>query len=317
MAQRLDCIVAGSCVADLLTRPVPLEEPIGGGVLVETDPVVLLSGGITANSGITLARLGMKVGVLSYVGDDAWGPVLRSMFTEAGVDDALLLTHPTDATSTTVVAIDPSGERSFFHCVGAPKLMDKTFFLDRMDVFAQTRMLLLGYYSLMPNLEPDLPEVFAAVRKAGCKTALDASGTGGTMHPLDRILPELDVYVPSLNESEHQTGETDPQKILRIYRECGAPGVVGVKLGGTEGVLLSETADEYVHVESCTPPGDVIDTTGAGDSFYAGLVAGLLNSMSLAEAGRLGCAAAACCVTAVGGNAGARGWETTAKLAGA
>ena len=102
--------------------------------------------------------------------------------------------------------IDPSGERSFAHCVGAPKLMDKALFLEHLDLFARSRMMLIGYYSLMPNLEGDLPEVLAAIRKTGCQTALDAAGDGGTMQPLDRILPHVDVYVPSHNEATHQTG---------------------------------------------------------------------------------------------------------------
>ena len=51
------------------------------------------------------------------------------------------------------------------------------------------------------------------------------------MQPLDRILPHLDVYVPSHNEATHQTGLTDPREIIETYRACGAPGLLGVKLG--------------------------------------------------------------------------------------
>ena len=39
--------------------------------------------------------------------------------------------------------------------------MDKAVFLANLDLFARSRMMLVGYYSLMPNLEPDLPEVLA------------------------------------------------------------------------------------------------------------------------------------------------------------
>jgi len=176
--------------------------------------------------------------------------------------------------------------------------------------------MLLGYYSLMPKLEVELPRVFAALREAGCMTAMDAAGDGGAMQPLDRILPHLDVWVPSRNEAEHQTGLTDPQKMIDLYRGCGAPGVVGVKLGGTEGVLLSEKDGEYIHAPSCEPPGDVIDTTGAGDSFYAGLLTGLLGGMSLLDAGKLGCAAGACCVAALGGNTGGKGLAETKAITG-
>ncbi len=57
--------------------------------------------------------------------------------------------------------------------------MDKALFLVHLDLFARSRMTLIGYYSLMPNLEGDLPEVLAAIRGTGCRTALDAAGSGG------------------------------------------------------------------------------------------------------------------------------------------
>ncbi len=312
----IDCVVAGSCVVDLLVRGVSLDSPIGHGVLHETGPQLITGGGITSNSGVTMARLGMKIAIFSLVGNDAWAPVIRHLYQAEGIDDTPLLTHETGSTSTTVVMIDPTGERSFYHCVGAPKLLKASDFLDQMPLWRRSRMLLLGYYSLMPNLEPDLPQVLEKVRAAGCRTALDAAGDGGAMEPLDRILPYLDVYVPSLGEATHQTGETDPRTIIKRYRSCGAPGLLGVKLGGTRGVMLSPKPDDYLHVESCEAPGEVVDTTGAGDSFYAGLLTGLLKDLPLEQAGKLGTAAGACCVTSVGGSTGGRSYDETARIAG-
>ncbi len=315
MPQPLDCVVIGSCVVDLLCRPVDLDKPIGGGVLHHADPVVLTAGGITMNSGVTMARLGVRVGVLTYVGNDAWAPVVRKLMRDEHIHDELVLTHATGATSTTVVLIDHKAERSFFHCVGAPKLLDAQALLERFDALSRAKYVLLGYYSLMPNLESDLPEVFRKLRAAGCKTAMDAAGAGGTMQPLDRILPHLDVYVPSLAEAQHQTGKSDPKEIIRIYRGCGAPGILGVKLG-KQGVMLSPKADEYLSIPIVEPPAPLVDTTGAGDSFYGGFLAGLIKGLPLDQAGRLGAAAAACCVTVVGGSTGGRDYATTSRLAG-
>lgn len=221
MSKQFDCVLCGSCVADVLIRPVPLGVAIGYGRLVHAEPITVTTGGIVNNSGIAMSRLGMKIAAFSYVGRDDFGAVVRRRLESEGIDCSLLLTHPTAATSTTAVLIDPNTERSFAHCVGAPKSIDKTLMLANLDVFARSRMTLIGYYSLMPNLEPDLPEVLAAIRQTGCRTALDAAGDGGTMHPLDRILPHLDAYVPSHDEATHQTGETDPRKIIDIYRRCG------------------------------------------------------------------------------------------------
>ena len=302
-------------MADILCRPVNLDVAIGGGRLLNTEPLQVVTGGIVNNSGVAMARLGMKAAAFTYVGRDEWARLIRGRLETEGLECTGLLEHPTASTSTTVVLIDPSGERSFAHCVGAPKLMDRQLFLDHLDLFARSRMTLIGYYSLMPNLEGDLPEILAAVRQTGCKTALDCAGSGGSMRPLDRILPHLDVYVPSLNEASHQTGLADPQAILTLYRGCGAAGLLGVKLG-SKGVLLSPAADEYVEIPAITPPGAIVDTTGAGDCFYAGLLTGLLRGMDVCSAGLLGAAAGACCITALGATTGIRDFAATARLAG-
>lgn len=315
MTKVFDCVLCGSCVADILVRPVPLTAPVGAGRLFHVQPIEVVTGGIVSNSGIAMARLGMKVAAFSYVGRDDFGEIILHRLEKEGIDCRRLIPHPTGATSTTAVLIDPSGERSFAHCVGAPKLMNKGTFLDNLDLFAQSRMALIGYYSLMPNLEPDLPAVLAAIRETGCRTALDAAGDGGAMQPLDRILPHVDVYVPSRDEGAHQTGETDPHRMIDVYRNCGATGLLGVKLG-SKGALLSPAAGEYVEIPCVAPPGPVLDTTGAGDSFLAGLLTGLLKDMDTARAGRLGAATGACCVAGLGASAGLRNFEQTAQLAG-
>jgi len=112
------------------------------------------------------------------------------------------------------------------------------------------------------------------------------------------------VFVPSLHEASAQTGLHEPEEILQRYREAGAPGVIGVKLGA-EGALLSwADGGEVLHIPARVPPGEVVDSTGAGDAFLGGLITGLERGLSLAEAGRLGAAAGACAVTGRGGFSG-------------
>jgi len=311
----IDCVLCGSCVVDILVRPISLDQPIGGGRLLHADPIGMTTGGIVSNAGIALVRLGMRAEAFSLVGDDEWAELIRRRYAQENLGTARLLTRAGGATSTTAVLIDPSGERSFAHCVGVPKQMDGRLFRDNLDLFARSRMTLIGYYSLMPNLEHDLVDVLKEIRATGCQTALDAAGDGGTMQPLDAALPHLDVYVPSLAEARHQTGKNEPQEILEVYRSCGAPGLLGVKLGA-DGALISPQAGQFIKIDQVPAPGPVVDTTGAGDCFYAGLLGGLLQGLSAAEAGRLAAATGACCVTGLGATAGLRTYEETLQLAG-
>jgi sugar/nucleoside kinase (ribokinase family) len=314
MQKNLDCIVCGSCVVDVLVRPVELDSPIGVGRLIRSEPLVLTTGGIVSNAGVTLARLGMKAAAFTYVGDDPWAAVIRERYAAEGLDTNELVTRVEAATSTSAVLIDAAGERSFVHCVGAPRLLDGPAFRERMELFRRSRAMLLGYYPLLPNLMDELPDVLDEIREAGCLTALDAAGDGGALEPLSKLLPYLDVYVPSLAEAIHQTGVDDPRRIVASFRDAGAKGLVGVKLG-SRGVLLSPVAGEFVDVPAVAAPGPVVDTTGAGDCFLGGLLAGLLRGMNVADAGRLGAAAGACCVTGLGATTSIRNFESTAALA--
>src|SRR5204863_1003815 len=99
MEKRFDCVVVGSCVVDVLARPVPLSQPIGAGRLLESEPLLLTTGGIVSNSSIAMARLGMRVAAFSYVGNDEWAGVIRRRYAAEGIDTSALVMHPTGATS--------------------------------------------------------------------------------------------------------------------------------------------------------------------------------------------------------------------------
>lgn len=309
----IDCIICGTCVADILVRPVPLSAPVGGGKLIHVDPIDVTTGGIVCNTGIAMRRLGMRVAASSLVGADQWGSLIRSRLEAERLDTAALAVHPTLATSTTAVLIDPSGERSFAHHVGAPHAIDVAFLRSQSGFFAKSRLAVIGYFGLLPSLEPAFAEGVAVVKAAGCTVAVETAGSGGNIAELAPALRLVDIYVPSLDEAAHQTGLHDPREIIDCYRGHGAAGLVGVKLG-TKGVVLSPAAGEFIDIPCIEPPGPVADTTGAGDAFLAGLLTGILRGLSPREAGLLGAATAACCVTGLGATAGLRSFDETLLL---
>jgi sugar/nucleoside kinase (ribokinase family) len=282
---------------------------------METEPLVLTTGGIVSNAGITMARLGMRVAAFTYLGDDEWAEVVRRRFAGEGIDTSALETRSERATSTSAVLIDASGERSFAHYAGAPRLLDKQALLGQLELFARSRAMLIGYYPLMTQLQNDLPEVLAAIRETGCLTAMDAAGDGGTMEPLARILPQLDFYFPSEVEARNQTGCATVDAMIEAFRAAGARGWLGIKMG-ERGAVVSPPSGEVIEISPVKPPGPVVDTTGAGDCFYAGLITGVLRGLSPVNCGKLAAATGACCVTGLGATTAIGSYDETANLAG-
>ena len=311
----LDCIVSGECCVDLPIRPVPIDRPLQDNKLHRIDPVVIGSGGIVSNAGRVMSALGLNVAGLGCVGDDHWGTHLLETFSQSGMNNDLMIRCEGQVTSATAVIIDPSGEQVFAYHGGASRLLSREMILDRLDVFAQAKVALFGYYGLFGSLENDLPECLAAIRQTGCLTVMDAAGDGGTLSPLDKILPHLDAYFPSEREGLAQTGATEPREMIEKLRHFNTDAIIGIKLGH-RGALLSPTNGEWLEIPAITPPGPVLDTTAAGDSFVAGYIAGIVNGLPVLDSARLAAASGACCVTGIGAVAGIRNLAETKVLAG-
>lgn len=315
MTSSLDAVVGGTCVADILVRPVSLESPIGGGRLFHVEPVEFTTGGIVCNTGLAMQRLGAAVGAAALLGDDLWGREITARLTAAGVDTSAVERRAGGATSTTAALIDSGGERSFAHHVGVAGALDVEFLRRHAATFARAPFAVLGYVGLLPGLEPNLADAVAVLRAAGCRVVLESGGAGGALADLGPALPGVAVFVPSLDEARAQTGLTTPAEIIACYRGHGAAGIVGVKCGA-QGSVISPVPGNLIDVPCIAAPGPVVDTTGAGDCFLAGLVVGLGRRMPVEVAARLGAATAACCVTRMGATAGVRGLRETLQLAG-
>ncbi len=310
----IEVVVCGLATVDIVTRPVSLDQAVGSGRLVPMDRIEATTGGIVSNSGIALSRLGIRTAAIACVGSDAWADLIRQRFQAEGIETQAFMTNATDPTSATVVLVDQSGQRSFLFCSGAAPRLSTDHVLQQQRLIRGAKWMLLGYFSLFPEFDRQLSGILRKVRASGCKTALDCAGTGGTAVALQPILPHLDLYVPSYDEAVFQTGLTDPRKILQQFRDWGASHIVGLKLGA-QGALLSPAPNEFMEIQAIRPPRPVIDTTGAGDAFYAGLIAGLVRGKSLSEAGRIGAATGAACVTALGASSGLMSWPETCRLA--
>lgn len=305
----MDAAVFGLIVADVIAEPMPVRNPPAPGGLVTVNSITLTTGGNVCNTAVAMAKLGMKVAAAGAVGADELGQTVIKLLGSAGVDTSAVFTTDKAQTSATVVAVEPGGERCFFHTPGPTPLLDADDFRRCIPVFSRSAFVQIGYFGLLRALTPQLPALLAELRALAPQTrvALD------TLNPPDRwdllcpILPHLDVFAPSRPEATLLSGETTPGKMVAFFRRHMPRGIIGIKLDA-EGCYLDDS-HSAVLVPACRIK--VVDTTGAGDTWFAGLLTAMRRGMSLRDAGRFANRVAADCCTAIGASAGVRSFEET------
>ena len=209
----------------------------------------------------------------------------------------------------TIAAVDRSGERTFFHVPAATTLLDAAAFRRCFELFAKCAYVQVGYFGLLPSLTEDLPAVLAELRKAAPRTkiAFDTVNPPAKRELLEPILPHLDIFCPSRTEAAVLTGEREPAAMVKAFRRQMKGGLIGIKLDA-DGCYLDDGA------RAITCPAykiEVVDTTGAGDTWFGALLVALQRKMPLEQAGRFANRAAADCCTALGAAAGVKTFDET------
>ncbi len=306
----MDAAIFGVIVADLIAEGLDLRKPPAPGALAILPSLTLTTGGNASNSATAMAKLGMQVAAAGLVGDDVLGKAIVDQLKAAGVETSHVFTHPTAQTSATVVAVEPGGERVFFHTPGVTSLIDAGVFRRCFPLFRQCQWLQIGYFGLLPALTADLPELLAHLRREApqLKIALDTLNPPAPWAQLEPILPHLDLFAPSRSEAAALTGETEPARMAAKFRQfMPSQSVIAIKLDST-GCYIDSSEGAFI-VPSYSI--NVIDTTGAGDTWFGGLLTGLIKKMPLRQAAQLANRAAADCCTALGASAGVRSFEET------
>jgi sugar/nucleoside kinase (ribokinase family) len=223
-------------------------------------------GGAGANVAAHLAALGTPVVLAACVGDDLPGQALCRDLVDAGVTLAVR-TVPGSPTGTIISLVEPGGERSMLADRGANLALQP----DDVPIPAPGSHLHLSGYTLL-GAGPRAAGLaaMAAARAAGCTVSVDPASTGPlTAYGVDRWLADTaaaTVLLPNADEARLLTGCTDPAGAARAL--AGRHPVVVVSLGA-DGALWA-AGDVLVHRPA--QPAHVVDTTGAGDAFTAGVL---------------------------------------------
>ncbi|MCD7897372.1 MAG: carbohydrate kinase family protein, partial [Planctomycetaceae bacterium] len=358
--ERPEAVVLGLICLDVIPG-FPAGSTAGGalfvpGKLIEITDAVLSSGGATSNTGLALHRLGFDVRIAGKIGDDTFGRALLDIFrAEAEHLARDMIISPDEGTSYSIVLNPPGQDRMIMHSVGP----NATFIsADVPDETLSARLVHFGYPPLMKKIyENDGAELeclFRRAKAAGATTSLDMarpdpdspSGRLDWRAYLKRVLPTVDVFVPSIDELvfmldrdrfaelEQRANGGNPASHLSMDEiramaddvlACG-PAMAGFKLGD-EGFYLKVTddparlagmgaltpadADAWLGVELASPCRSVTvaGTIGSGDCTIAGFLGGLLRGTGPEEAVAMAVASGAASVEVRDANTGVPPWD--------
>lgn len=304
----LDVLCLGIFVADALGRPINKIPQWRQLELV--DQIELHTGGCANNTGIGLVRLGLNVGCAGKVGCDGFGDFILKTLANEGIDTRGMLRDTSANTSFTFVMIAPDGERAFFHYLGA----NATYTIDDIDfdIIASSRILHVGGSFIMPRLDGQpTADLLKRAREMGVLTCLDTvyNGDIDAFTILKPSLLYLDYFLPSIDEARLMTNQTEPRDVARFLMDQGV-GTVALKMGAEGSFVMSNGFEKHIPAFRT----DVIDTSGAGDSWIAGFLAGVAKGFDLETCARLGSAMGALCCREIGTTAGLKGWKETIEF---
>jgi sugar/nucleoside kinase (ribokinase family) len=302
MSPRVLC--AGILVGDLFVPPLP-RLPAAGELLV-TDDFLMSAGGCAANVAVVLSKLGVSSRVVGKVGRDPFGDFVIAALAGCGIDVSCIGRSETMGTAKTVIVPVAGDDRRYIHTVGANADLTGEDFAP--DAMSGVDVVYLGGYLVLPGLHPRaVVDLFEMARDVGAKTVLDVVLPGDTeasMDDLRPILPSADFFLPNYDEARRLTGEEAPERQAACFNEAGAKTAVITM--GAEGLLV-RTSTETRRLTA--PSVDVVDGSGAGDAFAAGLCVGILEGWPLEQSLTFASEVGALACTELGCSAGVPGRE--------
>jgi len=305
---RYDAACIGNLVADVITKPV--DNVPAAGLLERVSSIETFTGGCAMNAGTDMAKLGIRTAVLGKIGNDSFGQFLRNALEENGICADGVAVDNEVQTSASIVLSSSSGERSFLHCVGA----NGTYSDEDVnwDVIAESKVVFVAGTMLLDAFDGEpCARVLKKAKEMGKITVLDTAwdNQGRWMKVLAPCLKYVDIFLPSIEEAVAASGKTELDDIADFFFDHGVKQVA-IK-NGKHGCYLRESRDAAPVLLPTYTDAPRVDTTGAGDSFCAGFITGIVKGLSFTECGKLANAVGTFCVGAKGASTGIKSYEET------
>lgn len=277
------------------------------------DDMFLSPGGGGANAAVGFSRLGLSTALWARIGDDIFGQAIKNTLQKERVDCRLLEIDFECATAISTLMSGERGERSIIMYRGKADLLDVS--VTKNKVFWQTKWLYIG--DLTGNLSSFQNSLFDEAKRRNVKVIFIPGHHQLDMgaEKLSHVFDDVDVLILNLYEAckllnedylSYEQTANNPETVKNIQLLMSrlatyGPNIV-VVTKGPDGVQAFDGTDFYNHAPSNV---DIpTDTTGAGDSFSSGFVAGLVKGLSIEKCLDLGVANAGSVISQYGAQPG-------------
>jgi sugar/nucleoside kinase (ribokinase family) len=283
-------LVLGDVMVDVVAR---LSGPLAPGS--DAHAVIRFhGGGSAANTAAWLAQAGTEPLLVGRVGDDERGQTVRDELRAAGVEVALAV-DPELPTGTCIVLVGPDGERTMAPDAGANDGLAETDLPEELLASA-AHLHVAGYALLRSGSRPAARAAISRALELGMSVSVDPSSAALLSPEFLANANGAGLLLPNAEEAQMLSGERDPEKAARAL--SARFGEVVVTLGA-DGALWTD-GHRSAHCDA-VPVEAVVDSTGAGDAFAAGLLAARLDGAAPEEALAAGARLAAAAVARPGG----------------
>ena len=321
--RRLDVICLGRSSVDLYGEQV-------GGPLEDMQSFAKYVGGCATNIAIGAARLGLKSGLITRVGDEQMGRFIRATLEAEGVDTSHVSTDPERLTALVILGIrDRATIPHIFYRHNCADMAIAPEHIDPDFIASAKALLVTGTHFSAAEVESASRAAIAYARAAGTKVIFDIDyrpvvwgltghGTGesrfvesaAVSEHLQSILPDCEVVAGTEEEIHIAGGATDTLAALRRIRAETDAAIV-LKRGPRGCVVFPEDIPDSLEKGIVGPgfPIEVFNTLGAGDGFMSGFLRGFLRDETWQTCCRYGNAAGALVVSRHGCSPASPSWQ--------
>ncbi len=301
---KIACV--GILVADVIANTI--DKMPEKGKLELADNISLYTGGCATNTTIALSKLNYKPYVIGKVGNDFLGDFIIKNLQQYGVDSSGI--ERESHTSATMVFVDKNGERSFIHSTGANGSIKNSDI--NWEHLAQYDIIHVAGTFLMPGFDGvETTKFLKKAKNMGLITTLDTAwdSNGRWLELLEDSLPYIDYFLPSYEEAVELSDLKNEENIADFFINKGVKNI-GIKLGDRGCYLANK--EQKIRIPSLSV--EVKDTTGAGDAWVAGFLAGLAEKWSLEKTCKFANVVGASAVQEIGASTGIKTKKETLKM---